>query len=322
MRNSNKSGFFWFILFIFLFSGGFSFLPLFIIIAVVVSIAMAASNSANKQDRRNSSAYERGYRRTRSTQRSRTNLSASQMAKVNVYMRKFFRSNRTMKIGTGIELKTHGTSYASLSSLDVYRNGSFICSLDEFGKRYPDSYKELMDEICRRSDDGQSDIFEAEIQETPKEEVHEQPKQKTTPKEQSAQYFIDTINDLNNGIPDEEISNGLFETTALLKQVQSFELKFPNSRTKLSKLYEYYLPILVRILKQYETLQDAKLDENYETVKEKLKKTIHLINDAMKTIIKSMTDADMMNLSADLTTLESLLQKDGLTQEGTMQSLK
>ena len=98
-----------------------------------------------------------------------------------------------------------------------------------------------------------------------------------------------------------------------MKQIQTLELKFPKSRTKLSKLYDYYLPILIRVLKQFENLQDAKFDENYQPVKDKLTKTIHLINDAMRTIISSMTDADMLNLSADLSTLEALLQKDGLT---------
>ena len=48
-------------------------------------------------------------------------------------------------------------------------------------------------------------------------------------------YFIEEITSLNNDIPDEEISNGLYET-ALLKQVQTLESKFPNSKDKLKKL--------------------------------------------------------------------------------------
>ena len=45
-------------------------------------------------------------------------------------------------------------------------------------------------------------------------------------------------------------------------------------------MYEYYLPILVRILKQYDALQTAQTDPNYQETKEKLGKTVVLINDA------------------------------------------
>jgi hypothetical protein len=127
---------------------------------------------------------------------------------------------------------------------------------------------------------------------------------------------MEEISRLNDDIPDEKISNGLYETCALLKQIQTLEERFPNSRNKLDKLYEYYLPILVRILKQYDNLQAAQTDPSYETTKEKLTRTITLINDAMKTIISSLTDQDFINLSADISTLEAVLQKDGLTSDG------
>ena len=40
----------------------------------------------------------------------------------------------------------------------------------------------------------------------------------------------------------------------------------------------------------------------------------------MEKIISSMTDEDFINLSADISTLEAVLKKDGLTDEGTMKS--
>ena len=48
-------------------------------------------------------------------------------------------------------------------------------------------------------------------------------------------------------------------------------------------------------------------------------KTIALINQAMKTIISSMTDQDFINLSADISTLEAVLQKDGLAGDTGME---
>ena len=312
MNNSKNYGWLIFLFFIiFTGAGGWTaLLPLIVVAAVIFAIIKAANAKQNTDQ----TSYDRGFQRAsgyRRTMDSGTGVSAADTAKINVYLRRHFRSTRTYSIGTSLDLRLRGSSYASLHSLDVYRDSTFICSLDDFQTRYPDSYKEIMKKLVSASADGSDDVIDADVVETPVNKEEDAATAETVDK--GAQYFIDTINSLNNNIPDEEITNGLYETTSLLKQVQSLEVKFPKSRAKLAKLYDYYLPILVRVLKQFENLQDAKYDENYAPVKEKLTKTIHLINDAMRTIITSMTDADMMNLSADLSTLEALLQKDGLT---------
>lgn len=318
MKNGKNSGWFIFLFFLVLTGAlGQVIVPIIAVIAAIVAIAVAASNAANKNSAKES--YDRGFHRAASYQRATndSSLSASDTAKINVYLRRYFHTRSTCEIGTSLSLRVHGSTYASLSSLDVYRDNTYICTLDEFRRRYPDSYREIIAKLTKVAGTQQSaEIFDAEVVDTYAQE--DAPAKQAAPEEQeplekNAQYYIDTINSLNNNIPDEEITNGLYETTSLLKQIQTLEIKFPNSRGKLSKLYEYYLPILIRILKQFENLQDAKYDDNYEPVKEKLTKTIHLINDAMRTIITSMTDADMMNLSADLSTLEAVLQKDGLT---------
>lgn len=308
MRDSKNNG--WLIFLFFLIATGVvgsgAIFPLIAIAAIVIAIAFAASKSANKND-----VYSNGYRRTttyRRTSTAESSFSAAETARINVYLRQYFRTHKSLQIGTSLDLKVNGPSYASMRSLDVYRDDTFICTLEEFERRYPDSYREIVSKLIKLSTSGsqESDVIDVEAVEKPEETAAE-------PQDKGAQYYIDTINTLNNNIPDEEITKGLYETTSLLKQIQALELKFPKSKAKLAKLYDYYLPILIRVLTQFENLQDAKYDENYEPVKAKLNKTIQLINDAMRTIISSMTDEDMMNLSADLSTLEAVLQKDGLT---------
>ena len=320
MRNRGNNNFFWFIFLIILFSGGLgTIFPLLMIIGVVMAITMGAVHASNRQESIRNESYRRAdnYYRAGSAKK----YSAAQMAKINVYLRSWFRTRRSLPIGSNIDLRIHGERYASLASLDVYRNNTFICSLSDFGRRYPDSYNEILKELATLSEQGHApeaeviDVAAAEPvrpkQEQTKEEM--KPEEKKIP---ASQDFINEINQLNDDIPDENISNGLYETCALLKQIQTLEERFPASKDKLKKLYEYYLPILVRILKQYDNLQAAQTDPSYETTKEKLTRTISLINDAMKTIISSLTDQDFINLSADISTLEAVLQKDGLTSDG------
>ena len=135
-----------------------------------------------------------------------------------------------------------------------------------------------------------------------------------------AESFRDTINDLNDAIPDEEISNSLYETTSLLKQLSDLEKRFPDQKPRLNKLYKTYLPYLVEILNQYKTLQHVETDANYKENEENLKKTIGHINAAMRDhLIPSMSESDSINLSADMSTLEAMLRKDGMTADDDIQ---
>lgn len=314
MRRRNSNWWVWLILF-FVFSGGMSFmLPLFLIIAVVVGIAIASVSTYknNSSDEQSFSSYRRENRYQRSG-----NSQSSKIAKINLYLRQYFKSRNSIRVVDQIELRLREEKYASLSSLDVYRNNVYICSFNEYQRRYPESYSAIINDLysIQANSPLQAEVFDAEVVENPQPK-----KEETVKKEKNAQYFIEEITSLNNDIPDEEISNGLYETSSLLKQVQTLESKFPNSKDKLKKLYEYYLPILINILNQYRNLQYAKTDPSYEETKNKLIRTIHLINDAMGKIISSMTDEDFINLSADISTLEAVLKKDGLTSDGSMRS--
>lgn len=321
MRNRNGlSGLLWGLIILGFILGSDGMLTLFIILAIVIAITVVAVNSSKKSDQ---NTYTRNYQKTYGSKNtyttSRNRMSANENAKINIFLRDWFSDKRSLPIGTNIDLRIHGSQYTTISSLDVYRDNTYICTLSEFRNRYPDSYGEIMKELLELAKKydvrNSSDVFDAETSETKKQPEKTEAAREEKEIRKDAKYYADEINQLNSDIPDEDISNGLYETASLLKEIDMLEEKFPRAKNKLSKLYEYYLPILVRILKQYVRLQAAKTDPSYEETSKKLKRTISLINDAMKNIISSMTDEDFMNLSADISTLEAVLQKDGLTSD-------
>jgi hypothetical protein len=304
-----------FLMFIlFAFGGGSVMMPLFLILAVVIGVTVASVQSSKKMDESGSRSRRGTYRRM-----NKDTTSAEKIARINMFMRKWFRNHDTYSLTGSISLKLKSDNYASLASLDVYRDNRYLCSMNDFERRYPESYAQVIAELfAAASAPEKDDVIDVNVTDTP--EKKEEPKKQEEETVRTAQGYINTINSLNQSIPDEEITNGLYETCALLKQIDSLEEKLPDSKSKLSKLFEYYLPILTRILKQFVTLQDAKTDPAYEETKKKLGRTISLINDAMKKIISSMTDQDFINLSADISTLEAVLKKDGLTEDGQMPS--
>ncbi len=315
-----SSGDIWFFLILFFIFGGTGFIPLLFIAGMVFLIMhYVLKNSGQDQAASNRATYSYGY-----NERRQGNVhTASDLAKINVFLRKYFRSNTRLNMPNDIQLLVRTGKYNTLSNLDVYRSGTRIGTLNEFRSRYGDLYDSMFDTLLAMANNSytapKQEIIEAEIVEQPtvqvKQEKRAEEKKKAEPKkeEKRAQYFIEQINDLNNNIPDEEISNGLYETAALLKQVDILEKKFPDSAVKMNKMYEYYLPYMTKILNHYENIQTVKSDINYERNVEQLKSTIRSINEALNNIIPSMSDSDFTNLSADMATLEALLQKDGLT---------
>ena len=276
-----------------------------LIIAGIVMLAAGISVNASKKKETMGYSTSGSYRRTNDNENQK-------ISRINAYLNKWFRSNHSMYIGSDLELVCSGNAYSTFSDLDVYKNHSYLCKMNEFQNRFPDSYKIVVNDLYERANaefhDSQNDIVDVEA--TVNEE---KPKTEKKAELSQAEKYIQEINSLNTNIPDEQISKDLFETCAYLKQIDELSRKLPNTKEKLNKLYEHYLPILIKILKQYESLQSAVTDPSYEETREKLSNTIQLINTAMKNIISSMTDQDFINLSADISTLEAVLKKDGLT---------
>lgn len=314
MRRRRNSGFLFFFLFILFFGTGGMF-PLLLILAVVLLGTFASIKASNKEESTRNT-YNRHYTRSSSSDQQK-------ISRINAFLKKWFQANHSIQVSADLELVQAGSSFVNLSSLEVYKDHSYLCSMQEFQNRFPDSYKiminDLYDRANREMNRMSDDIVDVEV--TPSKPKPKQTQAQPKKEELStAQKYINQINSLNTNIPDDKISKDLYETCAYLKQIDDLSRKLPNTKDKLNKLYDQYLPILIKILTQYESLQVATTDPAYEETKKKLSDTIQLINTAMQNIISSMTDEDFINLSADISTLEAVLKKDGLTNDTQMLS--
>lgn len=263
-------------------------------------------------------AYQSRYRTTNRgtygrTKAYRPTYSKKDIDLVDEKLAHYFDKNEKLDVVNDINLRLKSTAYISLKSLNVYMKDDYVCSLEEFGNRYIDIYDQIIRWLINFANNKDtSEIFDAQPS-------YKREEQKA---EANVDSFIKQINDLNIEIPDEDISNGLYETSAFLKQIGEIESKFPGKSEKLSKLYKYYLPMLINNLNQYKELQTAQTHENFESTKEKLNKNVILVNEAMKTLAASLCEEDFINLSADISTLESLLKKDGLAGDQRMSQFK
>ena len=296
-RNGSGFGFFGLILFFMIFGdliGGItvalmSLIPLGAIGLLIYSI-VKGGDSNKKNDFNRAAPKKKAY-----------TMKNGDLNKIDKKLANYFKHNISLPVVDDISLTTQSGKFTTADQLYLTYKDEKICKLGEFNSQYGDVYKKIMDLLL---------VFSTKDEDFLKAEVKvEEPKKKN--KLSSGEKYIERINELNNSIPQEEITNGLYQTCDLLKQL-NYLTENKDDNPKLTKLYDYYLPILVSALEKYKKLQDSKvINDDFKQTEAGLIKTIVLINEALKTIIGSMQEDDYMNINADVSTLQSLLKKDG-----------
>ena len=234
--------------------------------------------------------------------RASDGLSNADMARIDKKLTNYFKKNVALPIIEESSLVTNGT-YTSIDNLFLTYKDEKVMKLGDYKEDYPDIYNrivKLLSEFSKLPDETMSQ--KVETPEVKKEAVLS-----------DAQKYIAKINDLNAAIPQEEITNGLYQTCDLLNKIDLSDLNNSSyDKEKLNKLYDYYLPILTGILENYKKLQDTGIkNDEFKKSEAQLIKTIILINEALKTIYNDLHEDDYINMNADINTLQTLLKKDG-----------
>lgn len=240
----------------------------------------------------------------------------------------YFETHDSIQITDEISITCEKKSGNVPHQLYVNHGDERICKIEDFSKYYPNTYMQLLEKAFKEVVPSEYETLTRESKkkvEKPEETVSEPVKEvkkeshETKIKKDSAEYFIKLIDDLNLEIKEEIITRDLFQTTAMLKQIKLIEEKYPESKEKLVKLYQYYLPILVDILESYVKLISSNAQHSeIDTVELKLRKTIVLVNEALKTITMQLCEDEIVDMKSDMSVLETILRKDGLVKEGTM----
>lgn len=233
-------------------------------------------------------------------------VSAKDRENIDDALMAYFNKNYSLPVFEDIHLVTKNGKYGAFEELYIAKAGEVIISLEEFGNSFPGTYTEIVS-LLKEFAKQKPEVLKAEVK---------MPEVKKADKLSDAERYIDKINELNIAVDQEEITNGLYQTCSLLRQIDT-AVKNYDKVPKIDKLYDYYLPILVKILENYKKLSLTGVkNKDFKDCESQLIKTIILINEALKNINETIHEDEYMNLSADITTLQSLLKKDGLVSEG------
>ena len=127
--------------------------------------------------------------------------------------------------------------------------------------------------------------------------------------------YINKIHQINDDLPDEEISAKLdtLETT-IVKIFQHID-EHPEQLPELDKFMQYYMPTTIKLITVYRDFDIQPIQgENINTAKKEILGTLDTINHAFIKLFDSLFQATAWDVSADISVLETMLAREGLTK--------
>lgn len=128
--------------------------------------------------------------------------------------------------------------------------------------------------------------------------------------------FIRDIRACNDAIPGQEISDKISRMEMLVRKIFDRVESHPEVVPELKKLMDYYLPMTVKLLKAYADMDAQPVQgENIQNSKREIEATLDTLNTAFEKLLDSIFKTTALDVSSDISVLNTLLAQEGLTDD-------
>ena len=129
--------------------------------------------------------------------------------------------------------------------------------------------------------------------------------------------FILEIRRCNDAIPGEEISEKISHMELLVRRIFDRVQAHPEVEPDLKKLMDDYLPMTVKLLNAYAEMDAQPVQgETIQASKVEIEKTLDTLNAAFAKLLDDLFQDAAMDVSSDISVLNTLLAQEGLTDDG------
>lgn len=143
--------------------------------------------------------------------------------------------------------------------------------------------------------------------------VNQQNTQVRTVLEQGKAY-IEEVRRCNDAIPGDEVSKKISQIELLTQKIFDRVERHPEIIPDLKKLMEYYLPMTVKLLRAYADMDMQPVQgETIQSSKREIEATLDTINEAFENLLDDLFEDTAMDVSSDISVLNTLLAQEGLT---------
>lgn len=128
--------------------------------------------------------------------------------------------------------------------------------------------------------------------------------------------FIAQIRRCNDAIPGEEISEKISRMEMIVRRIFERAEAHPEIVPDLKKLMDYYLPMTVKLLNAYADMDAQPVQgETIQSSKREIEATLDTLNLAFEKLLDSVFKDTAMDVSSDISVLNTLLAQEGLTED-------
>jgi hypothetical protein len=125
---------------------------------------------------------------------------------------------------------------------------------------------------------------------------------------------IGQMRQLNNKIKDEKLSGQIDRLESLTDNIFKHVAKNPGKISQIRKFMNYYLPTTLKLLTSYAELAAQGVQgKNITATMTKIETIMDTIVVAFEKQLDSLFSSDALDISTDITVLEGMLQREGLT---------
>ena len=128
--------------------------------------------------------------------------------------------------------------------------------------------------------------------------------------------YIRQMREANDAIPGEDISRKLTRLELIIDKIFTHVEKHPEQTDELHKFMDYYLPTTLKLVNAYREFDAQPVQgDNIRKAKLEIEATLDTINSAFEKLFDSMFEDAAMDVSTDISVLETMLAQEGLTGE-------
>lgn len=125
---------------------------------------------------------------------------------------------------------------------------------------------------------------------------------------------IDEMKRLDDAIPDEKLSAQIVHLEEVTSKIVSYVVDHPQKKTQVRRFFNYYLPTTLKLLNAYDRMDEAGISGiNIDGTKGKVEAMMDKALDAFDRQLDSLYSDEAMDISSDISVMESLLAQEGLT---------
>ncbi|MCI8920852.1 MAG: hypothetical protein HFE88_03105 [Acutalibacter sp.] len=134
--------------------------------------------------------------------------------------------------------------------------------------------------------------------------------------------YLRKLRAANDAIPDEALSEDIDRMERASADIFAYIADHPGKAPQIRKFMNYYLPTTLKLLGSYERLSRQSVKgENITSTMFNIAGMMHTVADAFEKQLDSLFTDEAMDISADITVFESMLEQEGFVEDKTKPSL-